>query len=167
MLSKPSAFERILWQGSTTQFLHFIRLIRRSAVYNCLLYRDWADYGEPILLSVMTIPMFCGDRARPAVKIRANTARNGKDSPRDTHPFEAVEVRNDSVALLLADQRMPHMDGGHSAGSNTDLPRGEARIAYSLRGHECRDRRHQSSQHQLLFSEAVGSSRGASIPTIG
>jgi len=35
--------------------------------------------------------------------------------------------------------------------ANTDLPRGEARIAYSLRGHECRDRRHQSSQHQLLF----------------
>ena len=36
----------------------------------------------------------------------------GSDSPEGSAgPSQAVEVRNDSVALMLADQRMPNMDG--------------------------------------------------------
>ena len=36
----------------------------------------------------------------------------GSDSPEERSRFlKQLKVRNDSVALLLADQRMPHMDG--------------------------------------------------------
>ena len=52
----------------------------------------------------MTIPMFCG-RSSGDLRSRygAEYQVMGSDSPRT--------VRNDSVALLLADQRMPRMDG--------------------------------------------------------
>ena len=36
----------------------------------------------------------------------------GSDSPEErSRTLKQLKVRNDSVALLLADQRMPHMDG--------------------------------------------------------
>src|SRR5258708_1859661 len=53
----------------------------------------------------------------------------GSDSPDGALTLlKQLKVRDDSVALLLADQRMPQMDRCRiSAGRNSDLPRGEAR----------------------------------------
>ena len=69
----------------------------------------------------------------------------GSDSPEGAlNLLKQLKVRNDSVALLLADQRMPHMDGvAFLQEGNADLPRGEAGIAHRLRRYERCDQRHQ------------------------
>jgi len=92
----------------------------------------------------------------------------GSDSPEGALDLlKQLKVRNDSVALLLADQRMPRMDGVRiSAGSHGDLPRCEAGIAHRVRRYQRRDQRHQSRQHQLFFLEAVGSTGGALVSPI-
>ena len=52
----------------------------------------------------------------------------GSDSPEGALTLlKQLKVRNDSVALLLADQRMPHMDGVQFTGRHAHFPRGEAR----------------------------------------
>ena len=84
----------------------------------------------------------------------------GSDSPEGALDLlKQLKVRNDSVALLLADQRMPRMDGvGFPAGSDAHFSRCEARVADRLCRHECGHQRHQPSQHQLFLHEAVGPS---------
>ena len=84
----------------------------------------------------------------------------GSDSPEGALSLlKQLKVRNDNVALILADQRMPHMDGvSFLQEGNAYFPRGQACIAHGLRRHKRRHQRHQSSQHQLLFPQALGSS---------
>ena len=93
----------------------------------------------------------------------------GSDSPEGALTLlKQLKVRNDSVALLLADQRMPHMDGVAFLQEAMQIfPEAKRALAHRLRRHERRDQRHQSSQHQLFFHEAVGSSRGAPLSAIG
>ena len=73
----------------------------------------------------------------------------GSDSPEGALDLlKHLKVRNDSVALLLADQRMPHMDGVEFLQEGMrDFPRCEAGFAHGLCGHERRNQRHQSGQH--------------------
>ncbi len=58
----------------------------------------------------------------------------GSDSPESALDLlKQLKVRNDSVALLLADQRMPRMDGVRiPAGGNGNIPRREASIAHCV-----------------------------------
>ena len=93
----------------------------------------------------------------------------GSDSPEGALDLlKQLKVRNDSVALLLADQRMPRMDGVEflQAGDG-NLPECEAGIAHCVCGHQRCDQRHQSGQHQLFFLETVGPSDRASVSAIG
>jgi len=90
----------------------------------------------------------------------------GSDSPEGALDLlKQLKVRNDSVALLLADHAA-HGRGGILAAGNGNLSRREAGIAHRVRGHERRDQRHQSCQHQLLFLETMGSACGASVSAI-
>jgi len=78
----------------------------------------------------------------------------GSESPEGALDLlKQLKVRNDSVALLPAT-------------SNGNLSRCEAGIAHRVRGHERRDQRHQSRQHQLLFLKTVGSSRRAFVSSV-
>ncbi len=70
-----------------------------------------------------------------------------------------------SVALLIADQRMPG-DGRHRVprrGARARA-RGQARAADRVRRHRGRDRRDQQGGARLLPAEAVGPARGAALP---
>ncbi len=93
----------------------------------------------------------------------------GSDSPEGALDLlKQLKVRNDSVALLLADQRMPRMDGVEFLQQAMGIfPDGEAGVAHGVCGYQCRDQRHQSGQHQLFLLEAVGSSRGALVSATG
>jgi len=72
-----------------------------------------------------------------------------------------LKARNNPVALLLADQRMPQMDGvNFLAEAMENAPARQEGAAYRVRGYECRHRRHQRGARALLPDEAVGSSRG-------
>ena len=63
---------------------------------------------------------------------------------RSARSAEAVKVRNDSVALLLADQRMPNMDGvGFLQQAMQHLSGRQAGAAYCLRRYHRRHQRHQ------------------------
>ena len=93
----------------------------------------------------------------------------GSDSPEGALDLlKGLKVRNDGVALLLADQRMPRMDGvGFSAGGAQDISRRQAGAAHRLCRHERGDQRHQPGQPRLFFHEAVGSSRRAPVSPTG
>ena len=68
--------------------------------------------AKPILLSVDDDSDVFGDRTRPEIKLRRAYRVIGSDSPESALDLlKKLKVRNNSVALLLADQRMPHMDG--------------------------------------------------------
>ena len=93
----------------------------------------------------------------------------GSDSPEGALDLlKQLKVRNDSVALLLADQRMPRMDGVEFLQQrHADFSQSQAGTADRLRRHERRHQRHQSGQHQLFFSEALGSSGRESVSAAG
>src|SRR5207302_4345169 len=92
----------------------------------------------------------------------------GSDSPEGALDLlKQLKVRNDNVALLLADQRMPRMDGVEFLQEAMGIFPGAKRgIAHRVCRYQRRDQRHQSRQHQLLFLETVGSSRGAPVSAI-
>ena len=82
--------------------------------------------------------------------------------------LKGLKVRNDGVALLLADQRMPHMDGvGFLQEARQNISGREAGAAHCLCRYERRDQRDQSGQPRLFFHEAVGSSQRASVSATG
>ena len=92
----------------------------------------------------------------------------GSDSPEGALDLlKQLKVRNDSVALLLADQRMPRMDGVTSCRKQGRFSRRQARAAHRLCRYQRRDQRHQPSQHQLFLHEAMGSAGGASVSAAG
>ena len=92
----------------------------------------------------------------------------GSDSPEGALDLlKQLKVRNDSVALLLADQRMPRMDGrGIPTAGNGNLPQCEEGVAYRIRRHQRRYQCHQSGQYPF-FPEAVGSTDSAPVSAIG
>src|SRR6266852_2253556 len=51
--------------------------------------------------------------------------------------LRGLKRRNDSVALLLVDQRMPHDRGGVSRPGDSPLPRRQTGAADGLRGYRC------------------------------
>ena len=70
--------------------------------------------------------------------LRANSGDAGLELLRE------LKTRNDAVALLLADQRMPHMDGiGFLNEAQESLPRRQAGVADCIRRHQCRHQCHQ------------------------
>jgi CheY-like chemotaxis protein len=82
--------------------------------------------------------------------------------------LKQLKVRNDSVALLLADQRMPRMDGVTFLQEAMRIfPRRQAGVTHRLCRYQRRHQRHQRCQHQLLFPEAVGSSQRAPLSAGG
>ena len=118
----------------------------------------------------MTILTYCGRSSATCDRTTGLTYRViGSDSPEGALDLlKQLKVRNDSVALLLADQRMPHMDGVEFLKEATrDFPRREAGAAHRLCRYHCRHQRHQSGQYQLLLHEALGSAGGTSISAVG
>ena len=93
----------------------------------------------------------------------------GSDSPEGALDLlKQLKVRNDSVALLLADQRMPRMDGVEFLQQGMQIfPEGEARAADRLRRHECRHQRHQPGQHQYFFLKPWDPPDRASVSATG
>ena len=93
----------------------------------------------------------------------------GSDSPEGALDLlKQLKVRNDSVALLLADQRMPHMDGVEFLQEAMQIfPEAKRALLTAYADTNACHQRHQSSQHQLFFLEAVGSARRAPLPATG
>ena len=84
---------------------------------------------------------------------------------------EALELlsemrrRGDAVALMIADQRMPGMEGtAFLAKAREIYPGREAHAADRLRRHRGCDHRDQRRRSRLLPAEAVGPARGGSLP---
>ena len=76
-----------------------------------------------------------------------------------------VRLRDESVALLVADQRMPRMNGVEFLEKARELvPRRQAGPAHRLRRHPGGHRRHQPGGARPLPDEAVGPARGAALP---
>ena len=82
--------------------------------------------------------------------------------------LKALKLRNDGVALLLADQRMPHMDGVVFLQQARQIfPEAKRGIAHRLCRHQRRDQRHQPGESRLFFHEAVGSSHRELVSAVG
>ena len=118
--------------------------------------------AKPILLSVDDDPDVLRAIERDLrSKYGAEYRVIGSDSPEGALTLlKQLKVRNDSVALFVADQRMPHMDGVAFLQEAMQIfPGCEASASHCLCRYERCDQRHQSGKHQLLLYEAVGSSR--------
>src|SRR5712664_2701469 len=95
-------------------FLHFIRLIRPLSSLQLSPVRGLGRImAKPILLSVDDDSDVLRAIERDLrSKYGAEYRVMASDSPEGALTLlKQLKVRNDSVALLLADQRMPHMDG--------------------------------------------------------
>src|SRR5260221_8687544 len=95
-------------------FLHFIRLIRPlSSLQLSPVQGLGRIMAKPILLSVDDDSDVLRAIERDLrSKYGAEYRVMASDSPEGALTLlKQLKVRNDSVALLLADQRMPHMDG--------------------------------------------------------
>jgi thioredoxin reductase (NADPH) len=78
----------------------------------------------------------------------------GSDSPTGAlELLKQLKVRNDGVALLLADQRMPNLDGvGFLQEAGRIYPEAKRALLTAY-----------ADQHRLLFHEAVGSASRTSL----
>src|SRR5579862_2161977 len=98
--------------------------------------------AKPILLSVDDDPDVLRAIERDLrSKYGAEYRVIGSDSPDGALSIlKQLKVRNDSVALLLADQRMPHMDGVAFLQEDEHFPRCEESFVDGLcryqRGHQ-------------------------------
>ena len=93
----------------------------------------------------------------------------GSDSPTDALGIlNQLKLRNDGVALLLADQRMPQMDGvGFLLEARQIFPDAKRALLTAYADTNAAIQRHQPGQHRLFFHEAVGPSRGAPLSAAG
>ncbi len=130
------------------KFAHLIELLSPAGSLHlrCISKMDQI-MAKPILLSVDDDPDVLRAIERDLrSQYGADYRVIGSDSPDGALSIlKQLKVRNDSVALLLADQRMPHMDGvAFLAGGNAHLSRSmKPGAADGLRRHQRRNRRHQ------------------------
>ena len=76
--------------------------------------------------------------------------------------LEQIRTRGEQVALLVADQRMPGMEGtDYLVKARAHRSRGQARAADRLRRHRGGDLGDQRGRARLLPAEAVGPAGGA------
>src|SRR5467141_1084620 len=95
-------------------FLHFIRLLRCLGSLEATLYVNTGPaMAKPVLLSVDDdVDVLRAIERDLRSKYGADYRVIGSDSPEGALTLlKHLKVRNDSVALLIADQRMPQMDG--------------------------------------------------------
>ena len=79
--------------------------------------------------------------------------------------LKELKLRGDTVAVLVADYRMPQMSGIEFLEKAMDLfPLAQAGAADRLRRHPRRHRRHQRRRPRPLPAQAVGSARGEALP---
>ena len=123
--------------------------------------------SKPAILTVDDDPMVSAAIGRDLL------ARYGADYRvvRATSGAEALDLlarlalRDDPVAMIVADQRMPRMTGHRDARAGARARAGrEAPAADRLRGHRRRDHRDQRHRARLLPDEAVGPARRAALP---
>ena len=76
-----------------------------------------------------------------------------------------LNLRDDPVALIAADQRMPEMTGIEMLRQAQGIrARRETAAAHRVRRHRCRDQRDQRHWSRLLPAQTMGSSGGTAVP---
>ena len=122
---------------------------------------------RPILLTVDDDPAVARRRARPPTAVTASATASCAPS-RERPALELLrelELRDDAVALLLVDQRMPRHERARLPGAGDRArPASEARPADRLCRHRGRDQGDQRGRPRPLPDEAVGPARGAALP---
>ena len=107
-----------------------------------------------------------GDHPRPDRPVRRGLPHRPRDvgAPRRWPCWPRLALRDEPVALIAADQRMPQMTGIEMLEQAREhAPRREAPAADRVRRHR---RRHQGDQRhrpRLLPAQAVGSAGGAAV----
>ena len=108
-----------------------------------------------------------GGRPRPAPALRrgAPDRAGQRPAPRRSRRCASIKLRGGRVAVLLADYRMPEMNGIEflEAGDGP-VPAGPARAADGVRRHRRGDRRDQRRRRRPLPAQAVGPAGGEALP---
>ena len=91
--------------------------------------------------------------------VRAESGQSALDA------LHELKLRGDQVAVILADYRMPQMNGVEFLERAMDVYPGARRDpAHRLRRHQRRDRRDQRRRPRPLPAQAVGSAGGEALP---
>ena len=105
-------------------------------------------------------PATCaGSTARTTASCAPSPAREALEALRE------LKLRGEQVAVLLADYRMPEMNGIEFLEQAMDLfPRGPAGAAHRVRRHRRRHRGDQRRRRRPLPAQAVGPAGGEALP---
>ena len=123
--------------------------------------------SKPAIVTVDDDPMVSAAitrdlRSRYGTDYRVVRATSGAEA---LTVLTKLALRNQPVALIASDQRMPEMTGIEIAGTGAHPGTGrEVPAAHGVRRHRRRHQGDQRDRPRLLPAQAVGSSRGAALP---
>ena len=123
--------------------------------------------SKPTILTVDDDPQVSAAITRDL--LRGTAATTGSSGPprgaRRSTVLARLALRDEPVALIVADQRMPRDDRHRAAGAaRTHAPGRQAPAAHGVRRHRRGHHRDQRDRPRLLPAQAVGPAGGAALP---